>query len=224
MPGQAQVHGAPRIACAGLAPHPRQDGRPSGEQLKICSMRAAEDDPPTGDRHWVTHINKEPCAGLQATELGCAVPIGGPGRGHAPIDRLGCGLGIVARARADRPERRGTNRSKHLGGGARAFAGARMGTVAWVRLCVAASAATAWLVRDGFAPILEWKTATSATASAAHASTIATTQRGRRVDSMPSEPVGWTGGNPSTSVVSSVSATVACTPGSAAWVNPGLRH
>ena len=26
MPGQAQVDGAARIACAGLAPHPRQDG------------------------------------------------------------------------------------------------------------------------------------------------------------------------------------------------------
>jgi hypothetical protein len=119
MPGQAQLHGAARIACAGLAPHPRQDGRPSGEELKICSTRAAEDDPGTGDRHWVTHINKEPRAGLQATELRRAVPIGGPGRGRAPIDRHGCGLGIVARARAGRPERRGTDRGKHLDRGCR---------------------------------------------------------------------------------------------------------
>jgi hypothetical protein len=27
MPGQAQAHGAARVACTGLAPHPRQDSQ-----------------------------------------------------------------------------------------------------------------------------------------------------------------------------------------------------
>ena len=69
-----------------------------------------------------------------------------------------------------------------------------------------------WPVRDELVPRLEWKTTMSATASAAHASTTTTSQRGRRVAGAPSEGVGWAGGNASTAMGSSGSATVASTP------------
>src|SRR5690348_6880066 len=83
------------------------------------------------------------------------------------------------------------------GTGARDFVGAGTGTGAWAGLCVAAPATAAWLAREGFVPRLEWKNAMSATASAAHASSTATAQRGRRVGWVLSERVGWTGGNAS---------------------------
>ena len=192
-PGQVQVHGAARITRAGLAPHPRQDGCPPGSHLKIRSARAAEHDPGTGDRYWVTHVNKKPRAGLQAAELRRAVPIGGPSRGRARVDRHGCGLGIVAGARAGRPERRSTDRSKYLGRRCRCpgFAGVGTGAVAWACACAyPLRLRQSWLVRDESVSRLEWKTAMSATASTAHTSTRAIGQRGRRARPVRPERVG----------------------------------
>src|SRR5215467_16328881 len=96
--------------------------------------------------------------------------------------------------------------------GARDFFGAGVGTVARACLCAAAPAAAIWPVRGVPVPRLEWKTAISAAASATHTRIRAIGQRGRWAGPVSAARAGRAGGSASTALVSSVSATVACTP------------
>src|SRR5215475_719369 len=104
--------------------------------------------------------------------------------------------------------------------GARDFVGAGVGAAAWACRCVAAPTAVAWLVRDELVPRLEWNTAISATASAAHTSIRTIGQRARRACPLSPGSAGSVGGGASTAMVLSASATVVCPPGRRAWTNP----
>jgi hypothetical protein len=182
--------------------------------LKIRSARIAEHDPGTGDHHWVTHIYEKPRAGCRPPK--CAV------RYQAVVQAVAVLSSIAINAfwgLSPEPEEAGPNAealtgasTRTAGAGARIFAGAGTGAVTWVCLCAPALADTVLLVRDEFVPRLEWKTAMSVTASAAHTSTRAMGQRDRRDRPVMPERAGGTDGDASAAMVLSLSAKVACTP------------